>query len=480
MEQDAPSGLGRPLKIALGVALLACFIWFVYAIRGILPPFLLAFVLAYTLEPLVDRLEGRGVNRTLSILLIFVLAIGGLAFGLMRLGDKLTSELGELTENFLIQEEAERVLEVHNDGAATVVLSRGWATGVGERPFRIVSPEFFPVEIPPGEKRDLRLRFAPNSQIPVKTRLYLWDQAAGDTLVVWLRGNATAQDEGLEQNFWQKRAPLAQDANGLIVNHRGLDFGAAGPSIIKRVSERVKDVQPMIEPLVGQEFNLPVLVRDHGRDLVQTLLGSTSDLLGGVVSGVTYMVIVPFVTFFFLKEGGRIMHALIELVPNAYFELSLNLIHQINGQIGGYIRGQLLAVGVVAFLGVTGLTLIDMSYPLVIGVLAGVANIIPYLGPLIGIVVASIVALAAGGGMALVFKVIVVFLLIQLVDNVLIQPTVVAKSVDLHPLMVLFAVMVGNQLTGGIVGMLIAVPMTGIIKVSGQTIYRGIKGYRSQ
>ena len=77
----------------------------------------------------------------------------------------------------------------------------------------------------------------------------------------------------------------------------------------------------------------------------------------------------------------------------------------------------------------------------------------------------------------MVVKVGIVFLLIQLIDNVLIQPTVVAKSVEMHPLVVLFVVMVGSQLMG-IVGMLIAGPLTGIIKVSSQTIYEGVRGYR--
>ena len=168
---------------------------------------------------------------------------------------------------------------------------------------------------------------------------------------------------------------------------------------------------------------------------------------------------------------------MIELVPNVYFELCLNLLHQINGQIGGYIRGQILATTVVSILAVSGLTLIEVKYALPLGVLAGLANMIPFLGPLIGFISASIVALATGGGISLVVKVGIVFLLIQLIDNVLIQPTVVAKSVEMHPLVVLFVVMVGSQLMG-IVGMLIAVPLTGIIKVSSQTIYEGVRGYR--
>ena len=93
------------------------------------------------------------------------------------------------------------------------------------------------------------------------------------------------------------------------------------------------------------------------------------------------------------------------------------------------------------------------------------------------VMVMLVVALATMGGLSLVTKVIAVFLVIQIIDNVLIQPLVVARSVDLHPLVVLVVVMVGSDLMG-IVGMLIAVPLTGILKVSGLTLVEGLKGYR--
>ena len=123
--------------------------------------------------------------------------------------------------------------------------------------------------------------------------------------------------------------------------------------------------------------------------------------------------------------------------------------------------------------------LIGMPYALPVGIIAGLANMIPFLGPIIGIVSASIVALATGGGFGMVGHVLIVFALIQLIDNILVQPVVLAKSVDLHPLIVLFVVLVGGQLMG-LKGMLIAVPMTGIIKVSTQTILEGVRRYRIQ
>jgi len=108
---------------------------------------------------------------------------------------------------------------------------------------------------------------------------------------------------------------------------------------------------------------------------------------------------------------------------------------------------------------------------------AGLANMIPYLGPLIGLGAALIVSLATSGGWNMVVQVAIVFLFVQLIDNILVQPTVVAKSVDLHPLVVIIAVMVGSQIWG-IIGMLIAVPLTGILKVSCQTVYASLQTYR--
>ena len=89
----------------------------------------------------------------------------------------------------------------------------------------------------------------------------------------------------------------------------------------------------------------------------------------------------------------------------------------------------------------------------------------------------AVVALATLGGTAMVTQVVILFFFIQIIDNVLIQPIVVAKSVNLHPLVVMVVVMIGSDLWG-MVGMLVAVPMTGILKVSGQTVYEGLKGYR--
>lgn len=208
------------------------------------------------------------------------------------------------------------------------------------------------------------------------------------------------------------------------------------------------------------------------------MLKETPALLGSVLSGITFVVIVPLVLFFFLAEGRAIKRAFIEMIPNKYFEMVLNLIYRIDQQLGGYVRGMVLSVVIISALSILGLWLIGLRDYIVVGTIAGVANVIPYLGPLIGIIAGTVSALLQYStlGWATILPVIGVFLVIQLLDNVFVQPVVVARAVDLHPLVVIFVVLVGSQMFGAM-GMLLAVPMTAVIKVAVQTIYEGLRSY---
>ena len=467
--------LGQRLRLLLGLALAVAALWFVYAVRGILAPFSLAFVLAYVLTPLVDRMEGRGLKRTPSILVIFLGFFAVLGLLLVTAGRTMTEEMVELSGEFMRQESAEAEITVLNTDRRALPISVSTRAAGDENPFVVLEPEEGSTILQPGGEAVIRVRFRPSVVAPALGSLDLRLDGGGLANVPYpipLRGNARETPA-----FW-KGAHLEEQTWGkLTFSASGLDFGNAGPNIVGQISSQVATFEPQLQSLLGQQVDLAALIKTYGSQLIDVLLGRTTQLLSGVVSGIMLVVIVPFVAFFFLKEGRRITHGVIEMVPNAYFEMTLNLMHSINNSIGGYIRGQLLAVSVVALLSVSGLSIIGMPYALPVGVVAGLANMIPYLGPLIGIISASVVALATLGGTAMVTKVVILFLIIQIIDNVLVQPIVVAKSVDLHPLVVMVVVMIGSDLWG-IVGMLIAVPVTGILKVSGLTIYESLKGYR--
>lgn len=480
------SAIPQPVKVLAFFLFLAGSVLFLYEIRGVLAPFVLAFILAYILGPIVDRMEGSGMGRTSSILLVFLLVFTAFGFIAFKAGNKLSGEMSELSERMQRDEATMRSFSIVNGSDQPLLIeSVRWDySGIlnSNRPFALrdsVAGGHF--VIAPSEAREVYLLFKPDSLVQMRAVLHL--ELGGDRSgqvialpVVGNMGRAGGRDIPLQEGG----SAILREA-GIEVQPPFVDMGEAGPNVFTDLAKSAEAVQPTIQKYWGNDLDLVALVKEQGDTLIDTLLGSTTVFLGGVVSGLTFVVIVPFVAFFFLKEGSQITRNLIEWVPNAYFELCLNLLHQINGQIGGYIRGQILATSVVATLAISALSVIDLKYALPVGLLAGFANMIPFLGPLIGIIAASIVALATGGelAMTLVGKVVVIFLIIQLIDNVLIQPTVVAKSVEMHPLMVLFVVMVGSQLMG-IVGMLIAVPLTGILKVSVQTAYEGLRGYRLQ
>ena len=454
------------VKAVIGLVAAVVGGWFLYEIRGILTPFVFAFVLAYVLYPIIDWLERRGLGRVWSTLFVFVLVFTGLGVGAFKVGDKLTGET------------VDRVFTIANTGDELLIIQGiAWEDDLRDQPFILREEHRWPLEIAPKEELAIRLRFVPKAREPAANALLIAYSQGKDEYSqrISVHGNSTAATGSRSVG----------EPGAVVFSRVDIGFGKADPNVLVEIGDRIlaetsaraSSIEPMLQPYLGSDFLLAELIREHGERLMNTMLGGTTMFIEGVISGLTFVVIVPFVAFFFLKEGRRLTRYLMALVPNAYFELCLNLMHQANKQIGNYIRGQLLAVLVVSVLSISGLSIIGVHYALPLGLLAGLANVIPYLGPLIGIVCSSIVALATGGGLAMVAKVIAMFLIVQMIDNVLIQPTVVAKSVELHPLVVLFVVMVGSQLVG-IVGMLIAVPLTGVLKVSGQTICEGVRQYR--
>ena len=118
--------------------------------------------------------------------------------------------------------------------------------------------------------------------------------------------------------------------------------------------------------------------------------------------------------------------------------------------------------------------LIGVKYFFMIGVFAGLANLIPYFGPLVGVILAVIVSILQTGSFSMAFYIIGVFIVIKIIDDVFLQPVVVARSVHMSPLIVLLAVLIGGKLFG-ILGMLLAVPFTGFIKV---VVHESILNYQ--
>ncbi len=211
--------------------------------------------------------------------------------------------------------------------------------------------------------------------------------------------------------------------------------------------------------------------------IAESLVAFSSSLFSNVLNVLSLfsiVLLIPFIVFFFLKDGRSIKKYLISLVPNRFFELTCNMLYKMDTQLGNYFRGQVIDALIIGLLSILALWILDIRYAVFIGVIAGVANLVPYIGPIIGALTAMVISFINTGDPWLIFYIAVAFGLVQLIDNTVVQPAVVARNVNLPPLVVLLVVIIGGKFFG-ILGMLLSVPLTAILKVF---MEEGIKIYR--
>lgn len=172
--------------------------------------------------------------------------------------------------------------------------------------------------------------------------------------------------------------------------------------------------------------------------------------------------VIPVLVFYMLKDYKIIKSVAWKLIPKRYREDSKTLGPAINKSLGDYIRGQLL---VCLFVGLTTyiiFLIIGMKYPIVLAILMGITNIIPYFGPIIGAIPAVVIALTIS--MKQFLYVILGVIVVQLIEGNLLSPYIVGKSVHLHPIIIIFALLVGGEIAG-IIGMIVAIPFVTVLKV---------------
>jgi predicted PurR-regulated permease PerM len=170
------------------------------------------------------------------------------------------------------------------------------------------------------------------------------------------------------------------------------------------------------------------------------------------------LMLVPFFVFFLLKDWPGIMKRVMAWVPPSYVETTISVIEEINILVGKYLRGLAVDCFVIGVLASVGLWLIGINYPITLGILSGVANIIPYFGPIIGCSVSLLVALMQYRSFDPVWNVVVLYLVIKLMDDFVIQPLLIGKGVHLHPMLLVITLIVGERLFG-IMGMILGVPV---------------------
>lgn len=202
------------------------------------------------------------------------------------------------------------------------------------------------------------------------------------------------------------------------------------------------------------EDRLEAVLINGARQFAAALVGLVSQLLN--------IVLVPVIAFYLLRDKELIVRNLEKSLPLPWREELIPLGATINQILLGFVQGRLLMAGIVGALTSLGLAVVNMDFALILGFLAGIAEIIPYFGPILGAIPALLLALAEGGYMPL--YVAAVLMIVQQVESNLIAPKILGDSVGLHPLVVIFALLAGGYLWG-VVGLVVAVPLAGITRV---------------
>jgi predicted PurR-regulated permease PerM len=323
-----------------GVALLFAFI---YLLHPILTPFLVALLLAYLFDPVVDRLEKLGLSRTWGVITVFTL-------------------------------------------------------------FTLIVSALLLVLIPMLAKQLVRLyELAP--------QMLDWLQ---HTAVPWVQSKL-----GLADGFW-----------------------------------KFDKVKAAISAHMGQTTDIVGVVLSQATASGLALIGWLANL-----------VLIPVVSFYLLRDWDLMMAKIRSLLPRHREERIMTLAGECHEVLGAFVRGQLLVMVALGFIYAAGLMLVGLELGLLIGLIAGLAAIVPYMGFVIGIGAALIAGLFQfGGDLYPMVGIVAVFMVGQALEGMVLTPLLVGDRIGLHPVAVIFAILAGGELFG-FTGILLALPVAAVIMV---------------
>jgi len=193
-----------------------------------------------------------------------------------------------------------------------------------------------------------------------------------------------------------------------------------------------------------------------------------------------WIFLIPLFTFFILKDSYQFKKIVLDMTPNQIFERFYHVSHTFNRQLGNYFFAKFVEAFIVGFIITTGLVLLNVDYAILLGIIAGATNIVPYLGPFLGAIPAIIFAFAEYGVQSPTFgAIMLLYVLANVIDIFFVFPFLVSKIVNLHPMIVAVSVIIGSHYLG-ITGMVISIPVVAALKLIVIEIYNEIYTERSR
>ncbi len=184
----------------------------------------------------------------------------------------------------------------------------------------------------------------------------------------------------------------------------------------------------------------------------------------GLLLGLANLALVPVVAFYLMRDWDRLMDKALNMLPKAWQGGFSEMVGEADEVVGAFIRGQLLVMCALGFMYSVGLWMVGLQLALLLGLIAGLASIVPYLGFIVGISASLVAAYAQTGEWVTMALVGLVFGIGQMVESMVLTPILVGDRIGLHPVAVIFVLMAGGQLAG-FVGVLLALPVGAVLMV---------------
>ena len=247
--------------------------------------------------------------------------------------------------------------------------------------------------------------------------------------------------------------------------------------LIEKLPGMIDWLQSGLTPWLSQRFGIEAELIDIA-ELKQTLIGhwqTVSNVAGKLLLKVSasgqllilwmsYLLLIPVVTFYLLRDWDLMVASIGNLIPKKYKAVVTQLAKNCDAVLAEFLRGQMLVMFAQGVFYSVGLWIVGLEFSLLIGLTAGLVSFVPYLGVIVGVLIAGVAAFIQFQDFIHIFYVLIVFGAGQMLEGMVLSPLLIGDRIGLHPVAVIFAVMAGAQLFG-FFGMLIALPAAAIITV---------------
>lgn len=263
-----------------------------------------------------------------------------------------------------------------------------------------------------------------------------------------------------------------------------LFFGGSGYAIYRLMPlfiEQMKDLsdhipefteyyRSMLSKLYKETSHWPDGVQDVVENRIEALEKMLNQFLAKIIrffsqvfNYLFLIAIIPFISFYLLKDIDQVRHACWYMTPSKWREQLKLFLKDVDESLGAYIRGQFFVCVIIGIVATLAFWLLKMKYPILLGGIVGITNIIPYFGPIIGALPALVIAFTMS--IKSVIIVSIVILALQFLEGNILSPLIVGKSLNMHPIFIITALVIGGEFAG-VIGLIVAVPLLAILKVA--------------